>query len=59
MKTKTKITITAMTLMAAAIQGFAEFSSAATDSSIAIDNTVPEPTVMLAIIALIIFRAVR
>ena len=57
MKTSIKIMISAMIVMATAMQGFAEISYANSEA-ITIDN-IPEPGTFLLIAALLIFKAIR
>jgi hypothetical protein len=56
---KTKIMLIAMIVMAIAMKGFAEMSSADTLSSITIDNTVPEPGTLLLLVVLLMFKTIR
>ena len=58
MKTSIKIMISAMIVMATAMQGLAEISFANSEA-ITIDNTIPEPGTFLLIAVLLIFKAIR
>jgi len=58
MKMKTKIMISTMAVMATAMQGFAEMSSA-TSTTLNFDNTIPEPGAILFIAVLFVVNAIR